>query len=95
MIVHQRFQGSGGLSCNTQVNTTNFKDPRIKNPGVFCFPQGRMIDRKKEVDAEFTRCYTLSPEAFKQLIAEKIERNKMYTLVDTKQRERQVQELAK
>jgi hypothetical protein len=53
-----------------------------------------MIDRKKEVDAEFTRCYTLSPEAFKQLIADKIERNKMYTLVDTKQRERQVQELA-
>ena len=39
MIVHQRFQGSGGLSCNTQVNTTNFKDPRIKNPGVFLLVQ--------------------------------------------------------
>ena len=54
-----------------------------------------MIDRKKVVDKEFTRCYTLSPEAFKQLIADKIERNKMYTLVNAKQRERQAQELAK
>jgi hypothetical protein len=46
-----------------------------------------MIDRKKAVDKEFTRCYTLSPEAFKKLIADKIERNKMYTLVNAKQRE--------
>ena len=53
-----------------------------------------MIDIKKVVDKEFTRCYTLSPEAFKKLIAEKIERNKMYTLVDAKQRERQVSKLA-
>jgi hypothetical protein len=50
--------------------------------------------RKKEVDTEFTRCYTLSPEAFKKLIAEKIERNKMFTLVDTKQRERQASKFA-
>jgi hypothetical protein len=54
-----------------------------------------MIDRKKVVDKEFTRCYTLSPEAFKKLIAEKTERNKMYTLVNAKQRERQARELAK
>jgi hypothetical protein len=53
-----------------------------------------MDSKKKKVDTEFTRCYTLSPEAFKQLIAEKIERNKMYTFVDTKQRERQASELA-
>ncbi len=53
-----------------------------------------MDSRKKEVDTEFARCYTLSPEAFKKLIAEKIERNKMYTLVETKQRERQAPELA-
>jgi hypothetical protein len=53
-----------------------------------------MDSRKKEVDAEFTRCYTLSPEAFKQLIADKIERNIMYTKADTEQRERQAPELA-
>jgi hypothetical protein len=54
-----------------------------------------MIDRKKLVDKEFTRCYTLSPEAFKKLIADKIERNKMYTLVNAKQRERQASEFVK
>lgn len=74
------------------------KDPRIKNPGVFvCRKESLDTEKdrkKKEVDREFTRCYTLSPEAFKQLIADKIERNKMYTLVDTKQRERQAPELA-
>jgi hypothetical protein len=53
-----------------------------------------MDSRKKEVDAEFTRCYTLSPEAFKQLIADKIKRNIMYTKADTEQRERQAPELA-
>ncbi len=58
------------------------------------FAQRQMDSRKKEVDTEFARCYTLSPEAFKKLIAEKIERNKMYTLVETKQRERQAPELA-
>jgi len=50
--------------------------------------------KKKEVDAEFTRCYTLSPEAFKQLIADKIKRNIMYSNAETTQRERRAQELA-
>jgi RecA/RadA recombinase len=53
-----------------------------------------MDSRKKEVDAEFTRCYTLSPEAFKQLIADKIKRNIMYSKADTNEQERQVLELA-
>ena len=53
-----------------------------------------MDSRKKEIDADFTRCYTLSPEAFKQLIADKIKRNIMYSQADRKQLERQVQELA-
>ena len=53
-----------------------------------------MDSRKKEVDAEFTRCYTLSPEAFKQLIADKIKRNIMYSKADTVEQERQVLELA-
>jgi len=53
-----------------------------------------MDSQKKKVDTEFTRQYTLSPEAFKQLIAEKIERNRMYNKVDTKKREGQAEELA-
>ena len=53
-----------------------------------------MDSRKKEVDAEFTRCYTLSPEAFKQLIADKIKRNIVYSKADTSEQERQVLELA-
>jgi hypothetical protein len=53
-----------------------------------------MESRKKEVDAEFTRCYTLSPEAFKKLIADKIKRNIMYRKADTSEQERQVLELA-
>jgi hypothetical protein len=53
-----------------------------------------MDSDKKKVDAEFTEQYTLSPEAFKQLIAEKIKRNVMYTNADTKQRERQAPEIA-
>jgi hypothetical protein len=53
-----------------------------------------MDSRKKVVDKEYTRCYTLSPEAFKQLIAEKIERNRMYTSVNAKQRERQASKFA-
>jgi hypothetical protein len=53
-----------------------------------------MDSRKKEVDAEFTRCYTLSPEAFKQLIADKIKRNIVYSKADTKQRERQASKFA-
>jgi hypothetical protein len=52
-----------------------------------------MDSRKKKVDAEFTMMYTLSPEAFKQLIAEKIKRNSMYSTAETKQRERQASEL--
>lgn len=52
-----------------------------------------MDSRKKEIDAEYTRCYTLDQAAFKKLIAAKIERNKMYMKADTKQRERQVPEL--
>ena len=52
-----------------------------------------MDSDKKKVDAEFTKQYTLGPEAFKKLIADKIKRNSMYTLADTKQRERQASEL--
>ena len=61
-----------------QLNTfQNFKDPRIKLPGVFCFPQGRMTDRKIR-EAEFTRQHTLSPEQFKKLLEDKTARARQY-----------------
>ncbi len=53
-----------------------------------------MDSRKKEVDTEFTEQYTLDPEAFKQLIADKIKRNAMFSSVKTEQRERQAKQLA-
>jgi hypothetical protein len=52
-----------------------------------------MDSKKKEVDAEFTKQYTLGPEAFEKLIADKIKRNGVYTKADTTQRERQALEL--
>ena len=77
MIVHQRFAGSGGLSCNTQVNTTNFKDPRIKNPGVFCFPQmENMVNLKRQ--AEWVQLHTLTKQDLRKMILEKLERATAY-----------------
>ena len=52
-----------------------------------------MDSRKKKVDREFTRCYTLDSEAFKKLIAEKIRRAEMYTVM-YKQQEKRAQKLA-
>ena len=85
MIVHQRFKGSGGLSCNTQVNTTNFKDPRIKNPGVFCFYKGKMeqIDYAKLNERIVEQAYEavlgeMSKEQLQKLIQDKFDRAKVY-----------------
>jgi hypothetical protein len=52
-----------------------------------------MNERKKEVDNEYTRRYTLNPEAFEKLIADKIQRAEMYTVVFKKQQQ-QDQKLA-
>jgi hypothetical protein len=85
MIVYQRFKGSGGLSCNTQVNTTNFKDPRIKNPGVFCFYKGKMeqIDYAKLNERIVEQAYEgvlgeMSKEQLQKLIQDKFERARKY-----------------
>jgi hypothetical protein len=84
MIVYQRFVGSGGLSCNTKVYTTNFKDPRIKNPGVFCFVEGKMekeIDYTKLQERIVEQAYEsiLTKEDFQKLIQDKFERAKIYS----------------
>ena len=86
MIVHQRFKGSGGLSCNTQVNTTNFKDPRIKTLGFFVFNKGKMKQRDYEKLNEHIneQAYEsafgkeLTKEQLQKLIQDKFERARKY-----------------
>ena len=82
MIVHQRFKGSGGLSCNTQVNTTNFKDPRIKTLGFFVFNKGKMrqIDYAKLNERVVEQAYeaVLTKEQLQKLIQDKFDRAKVY-----------------
>jgi len=82
MIVHQRFTGSGGLSCNTQVNTTNFKDPRIKTLGFFVFNKGKMekIDHEKLNERIVEQAYeaVLNKEQLQKLIQDKFERARIY-----------------
>ncbi len=85
MIVHQRFAGSGGLSCNTQVNTTNFKDPRIKTLGFFVFNKGNMeqIDYSKLNERIVEQAYEgvlgeMSKEQLQKLIQDKFERARKY-----------------
>ena len=77
MIVHQRFAGSGGLSCNTQVNTTNFKDPRIKTLGFFVFRRGEMLEKQKR-QAEWVQLHTLTKQDLRKMILEKLERATAY-----------------
>ncbi len=76
MIVHQRFRGSGGLSCNTQVNTTNFKDPRIKTLGFFVFRKENMVNLKRQ--AEWVQSHTLTKQDLRKMILEKLERATAY-----------------
>ena len=86
MIVHQRFQGSGGLSCNTQVNTTNFKDPRIKTLGFFVFrtkEKMEQIDYAKLNERIVEQAYEgvlgeMSKEQLQKLIQDKFDRAKVY-----------------
>jgi len=82
MIAHQRLTGSGRTLCNTNY-TLNSKDPRIKNPGVFCFPQGKMIDKQIK-ETEWTKQHELTKEQFKQLIVNKLARAKQYHQVEKK-----------
>jgi len=44
------------------------------------------IDKKKQQEAEFTQKHTMTPQDFKRMIAEKVERNRVYSNA-VKQRE--------
>jgi len=37
------------------------------------------IDRKKQQEAKFIQKYTMTPQDFKRMIAEKVERNRVYS----------------
>ena len=37
------------------------------------------IDRKKQQEAEFIQKYTMTQQDFKRMIAEKVERNRVYS----------------
>jgi hypothetical protein len=82
MIAHQRGFPRGPLEDRVTKHYTQLqKDPRTKHPGVFCFPQGKMTEtdiRKRIKEAEFTRQHTISPDQFKQLIKDKMDRAKQY-----------------
>ena len=41
-------------------------------------------DKKKQQEAEFIQKYTLTPQDFKRMIAEKVERNRVYSNVTRK-----------
>jgi hypothetical protein len=60
-----------------QLNTfQNFKDPRIRNPRVFCLQKGFMTDAdsKKIKQAEWSKQHILTKDQTKQLILNKFRR---------------------
>ncbi len=65
------------------VHIQNSKDPRTKNPGVFCFLKRIMIETdtktKKQKQAEFMQQHTLTKEDTEKLIREKLERARAYS----------------
>lgn len=44
-------------------------------------------DRKKQQEAEFMQQHTITPQDFKKMIAEKMERAKIYSLASIRQQE--------
>ena len=57
-------------------HTTTPKDPRIKNPGVFCCSKGIMNDTEKKLrqEAEWYATHQMSKQDFEKLIADKMAR---------------------
>ena len=41
-------------------------------------------DKKKQLETEFIQRYTITPQDFKRMIAEKVERNRVYSNVSRK-----------
>jgi hypothetical protein len=67
----------------TKIHNTTPRTPGLKTLGFFVAQQKVMIetDKKKQQEAEFIQKYTLTPQDFKRMIAEKVERNRVYSNV--------------
>ena len=91
MIAHQRLRRGPEKGRRFQESNPKIlqKDPRTKNPGVFCFWKGKMIERdqKKVREAEFTRQHTLNKEQFKKLLDAKINRARQYYEANRKRKQ--------
>lgn len=67
---------------------TNSKDPRIKNPGVFVFRNGKMhTELKKKQQAEWWKQNRLTPEQVKKLVEDKIARARQHYEAEKKREE--------
>ena len=68
------------------VHNTTPRTPGLNTLGFFVAQQKVMIetDKKKQQEAEFIQKYTLTPQDFKRMIAEKVERNRVYSNVTRK-----------
>ena len=66
-----------------QIHNTTPRTPGLKTLGFFVFEQKVMIEtaKKKQQEADFIQKYTMTPQDFKRMIAEKIERNRVYSNV--------------
>ena len=66
-----------------KIHNNTPRTPGLKTLGFFVFEQKVMIetDKKKQQEADFIQKYTMTPQDFKRMIAEKVERNRVYSNV--------------
>jgi hypothetical protein len=67
----------------TQIHNNTPRTPGLKPLGFFVFEQKVMIEtvKKKQQETEWMQKYTMTPQDFKRMIAEKVERNRVYSNV--------------
>jgi hypothetical protein len=70
-------------SSVTQIHNTTPRTPGLKTLGFFVAQTRDMIetDKKKQQETDFIQQYTMTPQDFKRMIAEKVERNRVYSNV--------------
>ena len=63
------------------VHNNTPRTPGLKTLGFFVLWKRNMkeTDKKKQQEAEFIQKYTMTPQDFKRMIAEKVERNRVYS----------------
>jgi hypothetical protein len=65
------------------IHNTTPRTPGLKTLGFFVAQTKVMTetDKKKQQEAEFIQKYTITPQEFEKMIAEKLERNRVYSNV--------------